>query len=168
MIDRTSRSSAVAIIVLTLIADQVTKALARAKLMHAGRLSYLGDLFRFEYAENRGAFLSLGASMDDHWRAIIFTGLVTIGVAFLLFLTFRNRQPRHQLPFALISAGGIGNLIDRYVFDGAVTDFMNVGIGKLRTGIFNIADMVILGGIAWLLIADWRADRVAAREPQAQ
>jgi signal peptidase II len=32
-----------------------------------------------------------------------------------------------------------------------VTDFLNVGIGNLRTGIFNIADMAIMTGALLLL-----------------
>jgi signal peptidase II len=35
-------------------------------------------------------------------------------------------------------------------------DFLNVGIGPLRTGIFNVADMAIMLGVA-LLIAGLRA-----------
>jgi signal peptidase II len=163
-----SRGTAALVIILTLLADQWTKAWARASLMHAGRRSYFGDFFRFDYAENRGAFLSLGASMNNHLRALLFTGLVTVGVASLLYVTFRNRKTRRLLPFALISAGGIGNLIDRYVFDGAVTDFMNIGIGGLRTGIFNIADMVIMVGIVWLLIADRGDGKVAEPTVEAQ
>jgi signal peptidase II len=37
---------------------------------------------------------------------------------------------------ALLLAGGFGNLIDRVLHDGSVTDFLNVGIGPIRTGIF--------------------------------
>ncbi len=43
-------------------------------------------------------------------------------------------------------AGGIGNLIDRMLLDGHVTDFMNLGIGSFRTGIFNIADVILMMG----------------------
>jgi signal peptidase II len=42
--------------------------------------------------------------------------------------------------------GGIGNLIDRALHQGAVVDFMNVGLGNLRTGIFNVADVALTGG----------------------
>jgi signal peptidase II len=51
----------------------------------------------------------------------------------------------------LVAAGGISNLIDRLFYDGRVTDFLNVGIGSFRIGIFNVADMAILAG-ALLLI----------------
>jgi signal peptidase II len=34
-----------------------------------------------------------------------------------------------------------------------VIDFLNVGIGSLRTGIFNVADMAIMLGVFLLLFA---------------
>ena len=37
-----------------------------------------------------------------------------------------------------------------------MVDFLNVGIGPLRTGIFNVADMAIMLGVA-LLIAGLQA-----------
>jgi signal peptidase II len=46
--------------------------------------------------------------------------------------------------------GGIGNLLDRVFYDGRVIDFMNLGIGRLRTGIFNVADVYITIGILLL------------------
>jgi len=36
-----------------------------------------------------------------------------------------------------------------------VTDFLNVGIGSLRTGIFNVADVIVMIGAVCLLFA-WR------------
>ena len=41
----------------------------------------------------------------------------------------------------------MGNLIDRIMNQGAVIDFMNIGIGPIRTGVFNVADLAILAGI---------------------
>ena len=45
--------------------------------------------------------------------------------------------------------------------DGAVIDFLNVGIGGLRTGVFNIADMFILAGAGILLYLGWQEERAA-------
>jgi signal peptidase II len=33
-----------------------------------------------------------------------------------------------------------------------VVDFLNVGIGSLRTGVFNVADMAIMAGVALFLL----------------
>jgi signal peptidase II len=45
-----------------------------------------------------------------------------------------------------------------------VIDFMNVGIGGLRTGIFNVADMAIMLGAAILVLEGSRSDRHAPPE----
>ena len=44
-------------------------------------------------------------------------------------------------------------MIDRIVRFGAVTDFIFVNCGPLRTGIFNLADVFVTTGVAALLIA---------------
>lgn len=53
---------------------------------------------------------------------------------------------------ALIFAGGVGNIIDRVLFDRHVPDFMNIGIRQLRTGIFNVADVCITVGALGLVL----------------
>jgi len=45
--------------------------------------------------------------------------------------------------------------VDRVV-RGSVVDFLNIGVGPLRTGIFNVADMAIMLGGAVLLLAQRR------------
>lgn len=45
-----------------------------------------------------------------------------------------------------VLSGGVGNLIDRVCNNGLVTDFIIVGIGPIRTGVFNVADMAITFG----------------------
>lgn len=36
--------------------------------------------------------------------------------------------------------------------NGAVVDFLNIGFGSFRTGIFNIADIAIVVGALFLLL----------------
>ena len=48
-------------------------------------------------------------------------------------------------------AGGIGNLVDRVLRHGLVTDFAVVHIGPLHTGVFNLADVLIIIGVAAIL-----------------
>jgi signal peptidase II len=69
------------------------------------------------------------------------------------------------LSFCLIFAGGIGNIIDRILYDRHVTDFMNVGFGSLRTGIFNFADVCVTSGV--ILFFVFRKDKeVGVNSPQ--
>ena len=44
------------------------------------------------------------------------------------------------------------NIIDRILFDRHVTDFMNLGIQNIRTGIFNVADICVTAGAIGLLL----------------
>ncbi len=129
--------------------DQVTKIAAREHLDGRGTLSYLGDTFRLTYAENHGAFLGMGSSLPDGVRTLIFTGLVALFLAGFAAWIFRTSDisTTGVVAASLVIGGGIGNLIDRVLFDGGVTDFMNMGIGSLRTGIFNVADVWIMGGV---------------------
>jgi signal peptidase II len=119
------------------------------------------DLFRIQYAENTGAFLSLGSRLPEGIRFWTLTVLNLIILAVIgLFLAFKPGLPRATaLALTLILAGGFGNIIDRLFRDGRVVDFMNLGIGygrwSLRTGIFNIADLGIVGGLVLLVAIEF-------------
>ena len=141
--------------------DQVSKAAASQHLAHQPALSFAGDAVRLQYAENRGAFLSLGDQLPERERAIVFTGVVGVCLAgFLAYLLCASRlSPRSLLACSLICGGGIGNLVDRIARSGYVVDFVNCGIGRLRTGIFNFADLSITVGVVMLLIASFTRRR---------
>lgn len=133
--------------------DQVTKAAARECLAYSPPMSFLGDVFRLEYVENPGAFLGVGANLSDHWRAtLLIAGACAWLLAVAFMLTRELSLPRFS-GLALILAGGIGNLIDRILNHNAVVDFMNIGIGSVRTGIFNVADVALMCGAALLVLS---------------
>jgi len=136
--------------------DQFTKTVATENLQQAGRTSYLNDTVRLEYTENTGAFLGLGKSLPKAQRTLLFTifaGAILFALLiYILFNTALNFIPIVGL--TLIFSGGIGNLIDRVINNGAVVDFLNIGIGSLRTGIFNIADVALMIGVGIYLTSE--------------
>lgn len=138
----------------SILADQYTKRLAIEKLRASPTQIFWGDTFRLQYAENNGAFLSLGSGLSDQTRFWTFTVLVTGFLLGLAVYMFRKKDisKLELLSYALVLGGGIGNLIDRWMRGGWVIDFMNMGIGELRTGIFNVADAVIMAGMFGLII----------------
>jgi signal peptidase II len=140
--------------------DQVAKTLARASLA-ASPVSLLDDCVRFELAQNRGAFLSLGEGLPGAARYLLFVVLVGGALALTLAFTLRLRSanPIQLVALSLLTGGGLGNLIDRLLHDGAVVDFVSIGVGTLRTGIFNIADAAITLGVLLLLIP-WRRSSI--------
>ena len=141
------------ILLACIVCDRITKNIARQNLSQNEVIHLLYDTVRLQYAENTGAFLSLGSDISDPVRYIVFTLLVGFFLACLLtYLLLSKQLTRLQIiAMSLVLSGGIGNLIDRIANEGRVFDFMNVGIGPLRTGIFNVADMSITFGVLWFL-----------------
>lgn len=142
--------------------DQATKALARETLATSPPLSLLGGAVRFQLAENPGAFLSLGASLSPHWRFLL--GVVFSGAALTALAVFIARSASlsaiQRIGLGLVVAGGLGNLVDRLANDGRVVDFVSIGIGSLRTGIFNVADVAITAGVVAAMVAGfWNPSR---------
>jgi len=142
------------IIVLTIAVDQGTKVLVRQSLMNAYPRHYAGVLTLL-HTENPGAFLSLGSNLPANVRHVVFDGLVSIGLLVAAFVLFTGRmQPGpDDVAIAFIIGGGAGNLIDRFRLGGCVTDFIFLAAGPLHTGVFNIADMAITGGVLWLALS---------------
>jgi signal peptidase II len=138
--------------------DQASKVVAERHLSSAQPIRLLGDLFRLQYTANEGAFLGLGSGMPEAVRFWVFTVLVAavlVGGLWFVWVSREMNQPMNLLGVSLILGGGLSNLVDRLLNNGQVVDFMNLGVGKVRTGIFNFADLAIMAGLGVLLV--WNA-----------
>ena len=140
--------------------DQATKFVARQTLATAPVQEYAGGLFRLVYAENPGAFLSLGATLPAttrFWIFVVIAALLLIGVGIFALRSLQQTPLPVIVAIALVIGGGLGNLIDRILHDGRVVDFMQVGFPWLRTGVFNVADMAIMTGVGLMLLTTVRS-----------
>lgn len=143
--------------------DQVTKELAKTHLKDKPAISYYHDFFRFDYVENTGAFLSFGADWSpalSFWLMNILPLLFLIGLFVYALRKTASWTFKELLPYLLIVSGGLGNIIDRMLYDRHVTDFMNMGVNGLRTGIFNVADMYVTAGVIMIVVMQWRKPKV--------
>src|SRR5262245_57195774 len=141
--------------------DRVTKHLAATTLSEVPRQSFLADTLRLEYVENTGAFLSLGADWPAPVRAALVGVASGVLLAALAVVALREGWSQRALfGVALFVAGGASNLLDR-ITTGVVIDFMNVGIGSVRTGIFNVADVAIMLGGGILVLEGYQSGRYA-------
>jgi signal peptidase II len=134
--------------------DQTTKIVARHNLSETRVVTFLHDTIRLQYIENQGAFLGVGSTIPTRIRSILLVFFVGVFLfSMLIFLLMQNHFKKNQIiSLSLVLGGGFGNLIDRILNQGRVVDFMNIGIGSLRTGIFNVADVAITFGIIWYFI----------------
>ena len=137
----------------TLIFDQWTKIWAVDNLKGQASQSYFFDLVKFIYAENPGAWGSLGSDWPELARTlflIVLPLLILIGIAIYVLIS-KNLSKVDIISMSCIFAGGMGNLIDRIRYD-YVVDMLYIGYGKIGTNIFNIADVVIMTGFGIMVV----------------
>ena len=154
-----ARLALIVLCVSTAACDRATKALASANLPGGDDRFYLGELVRLTYAENTGAFLSLGADWPDLVRLVIFVALSGIALTYLAWRLWTQPMSGWQRAgVALFVVGGALNWWDR-ITQGYVVDFMVVKVGRISTGVFNVADMALLSGALVFVAAEawnWR------------
>jgi signal peptidase II len=109
-------------------------------------------MVRLQYAENTGAFLSLGGGFSEGFRVLLFQVFPALCLVALAVVLFAQQIPLSTaIAWSLVLSGGLSNLLDRIMNEGRVIDFMNLGIGPFRTGIFNVADVCITTGVVLLI-----------------
>jgi signal peptidase II len=155
----------VAILTVCVACDQATKFVAKRYLTQYETVSLFGDGIRLQLAKNYGTFLSLGSSMPAGLR----NAATTIGVGALLIVLLgyavmtKTENLIATVAIAMLIGGGLSNLLDRVAYGGYVLDFLNLGIGPLRTGIFNVADMFIMLGVFLMLFSERLQRRLSQR-----
>ena len=128
--------------------DQLTKIMITYFLDLYESVPIIENFFSFTYIENKGAAWGFFSNS---------TFLITmIGVFFLLFLIWyinesKNLNGINTLSLGFILGGVTGNLIDR-VLRGHVVDFFNFVILGYHYPIFNIADVLIVGGVFLFMV----------------
>ena len=145
------------VVVVVLIADFVTKAMAVAALVPRYSVRpVVGEWVQFRLVYNPGAAFGLYLGGFSRWIFMV----LTIGALVVLWRLYRRTsdgEPVRVLALALVSAGAVGNLIDRIRSARGVVDFIDVGVGSMRWPTFNVADMGVSVGaflLAWVLWGD--------------
>ena len=145
-----------------LAADVITKAIAVNTL--APQLiphEVLGTVVQFTLVYNPGA--AFGIHVGPYSR-LVFSVLTVVALTILwrLYRGTMRGDRRRAMALALVSAGAVGNLLDRIRSARGVVDFIDVGFGSHRWPTFNIADVAVTSGAVLLAVVLWREDR--ARE----
>lgn len=147
---------------------------------HHGRVTALPwDLLDFRLVLNHGAVFGIGQQRRELF--IVFTIIATIAALLLFARGTRVRMHAAHIAIGLILAGGIGNLYDRIVY-GAVRDFLhmlpgwNLPFGWKWPGtstadvfpwVFNVADVMLLAGMALFIVVSFREDNRIRRAEKA-
>jgi signal peptidase II len=145
------------LIFLVITVDQLTKKLAVTFLRDGAQsITIIPDLFSLTYAENKG--VAFGLEFAPPSVLLLLTGLITAIVLFYVIWS-KKRTALFLVPFALVTGGGIGNMIDRITI-GRVVDFIYFDLyhGHIfgtyisLWPIFNVADSAITIGACMLIV----------------
>ncbi len=153
------------LVVVALIADQVSKYMARKNFgLPGGEPDYfhikqvLGEWVQFRLVYNTGAAFGLRPqSVLPFLNPTVFYVLfssVAIGVLVYYYAKLRPLEVLQKTGVALILSGALGNLVDRLKFH-KVTDFIDVGIPSypIRWPTFNVADSCVCVGVTLIMLA---------------
>lgn len=138
----------VGLLFLGIATDQLTKFCAWLVLFDTEGISLFWRVIDFRLVYNPGGFLSLLSGLSEQLRFLLLTCCVGILLSCSLYylLFAKKTTKRYDQPLAWVTAGGLSNLLDRILHDKGVIDFVSIGLGDFRTGIFNLADVYILTG----------------------
>lgn len=126
--------------------DQVVKAVERHSMTVGSTIPIIKNVFHLTYIRNSGAAFSLFSGLT--WLFFL-AGIIAFAA---MFLFWRLEKPNTVLPVvgsALMSAGALGNIIDRVV-SGEVIDIFDARI--INFAIFNVADIGITVGVVMLVV----------------
>ncbi|MCD8355921.1 MAG: signal peptidase II [Clostridia bacterium] len=130
-----------AVIVMVLI-DQVVKYWAVTMLASIGSIPLIPGVLQLTYVENRGAAFSI--LENQIWLFVVLALAILCGIAYVL-RTNRIQAPLGKIALLIISAGAVGNVIDR-VINHYVVDMIEVIF--ITFPVFNIADIYVCVGVA--------------------
>lgn len=153
---------ALAAITIVVVADIVTKRWALDVLSHGATVEGLGGV-PLTLAYNTGIAFGLDVPSTARWLLIVASVVVVIMLGGLFLRARPDDWPR-LTSISLVTAGAIGNLVDRVRWDAGVVDFIGpIDLGFMHWPIFNVADMAITVGAISLGISLWREDAEAKR-----
>ncbi len=150
--------------------DQYTKYVVRANLTLNQSwmpLTWLAPYVRILHTRNSGA--AFGMFKD---ASLIFSVIAVVVSAVIIYYSLRLPAGHWWLRIILgMQLGGaLGNLIDRLLFAGKVTDFISTTIPfiKYDFAVFNVADASISVGVVLLMLTMWLQGRSAKKPPVAE
>jgi signal peptidase II len=141
--------------------DLLTKRIVERSLpVHGPSVDVLGEIVRWSHVKNSGSAFSL---FQGGRIFFILFSIVSIIVIVWLASRPRYRSLGPSVCLGLILGGAVGNLVDRIAY-GAVTDWIDVGVGGTRWPTFNVADIGVSLGVCLLFLLLVRGSQGQARE----
>jgi signal peptidase II len=146
--------------------DRLTKTWVTLHIPLYGAIPVVPHFLRITHWTNEGAAFSLFANSASpnavRWGLIAFSSLAALIVLFIL-VYLADRITPTTIALALIFAGALGNVHDRFAY-GSVVDFIEVHIFGYHWPDFNVADSAVVIGACLLLLDSLLTKKAPAQE----
>lgn len=139
---------ALALIVVLLVVDQIVKTLVELYLPLQEMVPVIPMLALYR-TYNLGVAFSMLSHMDG-WFIVTMRLVIVVFVIWMWKKTPKDRNFAH-LGFALIIAGALGNIFDRFLY-GHVIDYILFHTQTWSFAVFNLADSFISIGAACVIL----------------
>ena len=128
-----------------LVIDQLAKFVVRSTMALEAHVPLWQNVFRLTYVHNPGAAFGL---FPGGRPVFILTTMLVLFVVAAYWRRVRPTQWPVVIALALVTAGALGNLIDRAAL-GFVTDFFDFNL--IDFPVFNVADSAVVVGVIMLM-----------------
>jgi len=134
--------------------DRLTKWIIETRFSFYDSHVVIPGFFEIVHSENQGAAFGLFAQSTSQLRTVLLIGFSVVALVALVIMLWRTSRldRKTSIALALILGGAMGNVFDRVVREGGVTDFLLFYIGSYQWPAFNAADSAIVIGSGLLLL----------------
>lgn len=144
----------VVLFVLLVLIDQIIKIYIKRtyELANWKTVTVIEGFFNITYTTNSGAAWSFLSGKD--WAQTFFKILTSVAlIVFIILFIYATKKNKRlmRFSFVLLSAGAVGNFIDRLAYN-YVVDFLSFRFGSNSFPVFNVADSLMTIGIILLII----------------
>jgi signal peptidase II len=121
--------------------------------------NFFGIDFCIHHVTNRGAAWGLGGDL----QLFLLLCRIAVVLGMIVYLKISAKAQEYRYPLMMIIAGGLGNILDYFIY-GHVVDMFHFIFWGYSFPVFNIADASIFLGIAWLLLLSFKRKKDAIPE----
>lgn len=137
-----------------LVLDQATKWLVVREVPRWYTHELIPGLLNLVHVRNKGAAFGIMNTPDAGFsQQTFFMAATAVALVAMLGLLATAKRPARNEALAIggIMGGALGNLVDRARL-GEVVDFLDLHVGAWHWPAFNVADMGITLGAAWMVL----------------
>jgi signal peptidase II len=157
--------------------DWLTKYIASTALPYGTPVPVIGELLQWLLVRNKAAIFGLDPRHWAPWfplsQFFMVFSLIAAAVLVLYYRSLKSNEVLMHWGVALVMPGALGNFWDRVICPGqGVVDFIRLGISeRIYWPIFNMADVYITFGVAFILLSflreELRRKATAGKQPPA-